>query len=97
MKTKHIPGSWLLVGRSVFASEYKGRDQPAICRMTYGVDGINESNARFIVAAPEMVKALEAMDECTVVSSADEEYEIPCPECVGLMHDALDKARGYSD
>ena len=57
--SERTPGQWLLVGRSIFASEHEGRDQPAICRMTYGIDGINEANARFIAAAPDMGKALE--------------------------------------
>ena len=51
-------------------------------RIAYAID---EEHAHFIAASPDMLRALEALESCTLQG---------CERCRGLLDEALKKARG---
>lgn len=96
MDTKHTPGPWhLKTERTVKA----GRKTVAVCPCD-GITGLErDANARLIVAAPELLAAVNAAIKCGMVpkSSAKEGGAMRFSEQVrvaDMIRDAIAKAEG---
>jgi hypothetical protein len=80
------PGPWHRSGSSVFSTDHGKRYRVATVRNHLFTAEANAANANLIAAAPELLKALQAV--ITIADRKTDEFD--------LAHAAIAKARGLT-
>jgi hypothetical protein len=84
--SKHTPGPWKTV--SAYADIEVRTDSDALVAVVTPVRCESAENARLIAAAPDMLAALDFLNQCSTPMTGQQE------ECWILVRAALAKARG---
>ena len=91
MKTQHTPGPWAFNSRQIFADS-KNHGEAAIAYIQDLTEA--EANARLIATAPELLEALESIENMAGHHEAPASFKHVWREAILTAQAAIKKAKG---